>query len=94
MILCLKGISKYAFRGSMVTDFIERVRDALKHRGVTAAGLAKKAGLHRNTLYGAERDDWNPTATVLKALEPHIIAIEDGEWEEPPSDEPSEKVAA
>jgi transcriptional regulator with XRE-family HTH domain len=77
----------------MVTDFIERVREALKHKGVTAAGLAKKAGLHRNTLYGAERDDWNPTATVLKALEAHVIAIEAGDWEEPPADDAEKLVA-
>ena len=77
----------------MVTDFIERVRAALRKDGVTAGGLAKKAGLHRNTLYGADKPDWNPTADVLKKLEPHIIAIEQGEWNEPPADEP-EPVAA
>lgn len=60
----------------MVTDFIERVRAALKAPGVTPAGLARKAGLHRNTLYGAELETWNPTADVLKALEPHIEDIE------------------
>lgn len=71
----------------MVTDFIERVRSALKQDGVTPAGLAVKAGLHRNTLYGADRDDWNPTAFVLTKLEPHVEAIERGEWNEP--DEPA-----
>lgn len=77
----------------MVTDFIERVRTALKREGVTAAGLAKKAGLHRNTLYGAERPDWNPTADVLKKLEPQVEAIERGEWREPPADEPEQAAA-
>lgn len=77
----------------MVTDFIERVRAALKRDGVTPAGLAKKAGLHRNTLYGAEADGWNPTAAILTALEPHIEAIERGEWKEPPTEE-AEKAAA
>lgn len=90
----LRGISKYAFvRAIMVTDFIERVRAALGHEGVTAAGLAKKAGLHRNTLYGWDKEGWNPTAHVLTALEPHIAAIENGEWNEPPTDEPSEIAA-
>lgn len=70
----------------MVTDFIERVRAALKRDGVTPGGLATKAGLHRNTLYGADREGWNPTAFVLTALEPHVEAIERGEWNEP-SDE-------
>lgn len=70
----------------MVTDFINRVRAALKQEGVTPAGLARKAGLHRNTLYGADRDDWNPTAEVLTKIEPHIIAIEEGRWHD---DEPA-----
>jgi 3,4-dihydroxy 2-butanone 4-phosphate synthase/GTP cyclohydrolase II len=77
----------------MVSDFIERVRTALKQKGVTARGVAQRAGLHRNTLCNIDREDWNPTADVLKKLEPHIIAIENGEWIEPPADEP-EQVAA
>ena len=77
----------------MVTDFIERVRVALKQKGVTARGVAQKAGLHRNTLCNIEREDWNPTAHVLKALEPHIEAIERGEWEEPPAEEPTQAAA-
>jgi lambda repressor-like predicted transcriptional regulator len=79
----------------MVTDFIERVRSALKRDGVTPAGLARTAGLHRNTLYGADRDEWNPEAKVLKALEPHVLAIEAGTWkaDPPEADEPA-KVAA
>lgn len=68
----------------MVTAFIERVRSALKRDGVTPAGLARKAGLHRNTLYGADKDDWNPTADVLTKLEPHIASIEAGEWRADP----------
>lgn len=78
----------------MVTDFIERIRAALQRDGVTAAGLAKKAGLHRNTLYGADREGWNPTAHVLTSLEPHVEAIERGEWREPPAEEPEQVAAA
>lgn len=77
----------------MVTNFIERVRAALQREGVTPAGLAVKAGLHRNTLYGADKPDWNPTAAVLTALEPHIESIERGEWNEPPTDEPAQVAA-
>lgn len=66
----------------MVTNFIERVRSALKRDGVTPAGLARKAGLHRNTLYGADKPDWNPTAEVLVKLEPHVEAIERGTWKD------------
>lgn len=78
----------------MVTDFIERVRAALKQKGVTARGVAHKAGLHRNTLSGIDREDWNPTAHVLKKLEPHIEDIETGAWVEPIIDEADEAKAA
>lgn len=93
MRFCLQSISEYAFVSGMVTDFLTRVRAALKQDGVTPAGLARKAGLHRNTLYGADRDDWNPTADVLTKLEPFVEAIEAGNWNEPDADAP-EKVAA
>lgn len=71
----------------MVTDLIDRIRAALKKEGVTPGGLARKAGLHRNTLYGVDREDWNPTAAVLKALEPQIEAIEAGNWQAEPTAE-------
>ena len=64
----------------MVTDLIQRIRAALRKKGVTAVDLAYSANLHRNTLSGVDRDDWNPTASTLKALEPHIIAIEADTW--------------
>lgn len=67
----------------MVTDLIERIRAALRQKGVTAVGLAYRAELHRNTLSGIERDDWNPTAATLRALEPYILQIEAGEWVPP-----------
>lgn len=54
-----------------ITHIPERVRHALQH-GETAAGLAKKAGLHRNTLYGCERPGWNPTLDTLNKLAPHL----------------------
>lgn len=75
----------------MVTDLIERIRAALRQKGVTATALANKAGLHRNTLYGIERDDWNPTAATLKALEPHLATIEAGEWR--PTEDEAEPLA-
>jgi 3,4-dihydroxy 2-butanone 4-phosphate synthase/GTP cyclohydrolase II len=61
----------------MVNDAIQRVRHALAQPGVTAAGLARKAGLHPNTLYGADKDGWNPNARTLIALEPHLPPIKD-----------------
>lgn len=75
----------------MVTDLIERVRAALRKKGVTAVDMAYRAGLHRNTLSGVDREDWNPTASTLMALEPHIVAIEADTWEPVP---PEERAAA
>jgi transcriptional regulator with XRE-family HTH domain len=66
----------------MVTDTIQRLRSALKRPGFTKKDLARRAGIHANTLLGCESDEWNPTANTLKAIEPHL-----------PSDEP-EQVAA
>lgn len=79
----------------MVTDFIERVRAALKREGVTPAGLARTAGLHRNTLYRADSEKWNPTAEVLTKLEPQILLIEAGQWKAdlPDNDEPARAAA-
>lgn len=54
-----------------ITDISARVRYALK-KGETPGGLAQKAGLHRNTLYGCEADGWNPTLQTLLKLEPHL----------------------
>lgn len=78
----------------MVTDFLERVRAALKTKGVTAVALAQRANLHRNTLSGLERDDWNPTAETLMKLEPHVAAIERGEWQAIPEADSEAKAAA
>jgi DNA-binding XRE family transcriptional regulator len=60
----------------MVTELIERLRGALKTPGFTKRHLAQVAGLHPNTLLGCESDDWNPTANTLRAIEPHLPAIE------------------
>lgn len=49
----------------------QRVRYALK-QGDTPASLARKAGLHRNTLYGCEGEHWNPTLDTLTKLAPHL----------------------
>lgn len=54
-----------------ISHIPERVRYALK-QGETPASLAKKAGLHRNTLYGCESERWNPTLDTLTKLAPHL----------------------
>lgn len=48
-----------------------RIRYALEH-GETPYSLAKKAELHRNTLYGWDDENWKPTAETLVKLEPHL----------------------
>jgi DNA-binding XRE family transcriptional regulator len=58
-----------------ISDIPARVRYALK-QGETPAGLAKKAGLHRNTLYGCDTERWNPTLDTLNRLAPHLPKIE------------------
>lgn len=47
-----------------------RVRKALENE--TPAALARRAGLHRNALYGAQDPGWNPKASTLEQLEPHL----------------------
>lgn len=54
-----------------ITDIPQRVRYAIQ-QGETPSGLARKAGLHRNTLYGCEREGWNPTLETLSKLAPHL----------------------
>lgn len=68
------------YAGCMIDKYLERVRAAIRDNGVSPGALAKRAGLHRNTLYGFDRPTWNPTAQVLQKLEPHIVAIERGKW--------------
>lgn len=60
----------------MVTDTIKRLRAALKKPGITKRLLAEKAGLHHNTLLGCEADEWNPKASTLMALEPHLPELD------------------
>lgn len=60
----------------MVSETIERLRAALNQPGVTRRLLAEKAGIHRNTLIGCQRPDWNPKASTLIALEPHLPPLD------------------
>lgn len=56
----------------MVRDTIERLRAAIKMKGITKRGLAAQAGLHENTLKGCESDSWDPKASTLIKLEPFL----------------------
>lgn len=55
-----------------ITDIPARVRFAIQENGESHASLARKAGLHRNTLYGCEREGWNPSLDTLRKLAPHL----------------------
>lgn len=44
------------------------VRDAIERRGITKAELARRAGLHKNTLAGCEVPSWSPRWLTLEAL--------------------------
>lgn len=54
---------------AMVHDTILAVQRELAKDGVSKAGLAKRAGLHPNTLREADSPDWAPNARTLMALE-------------------------
>lgn len=51
-----------------IDQIIARVRKAIE-AGETHGSLARKAGLHRNALYGFDQADWNPKADTLRKLE-------------------------
>lgn len=59
---------------------VERIRKFLKARPHwSVGGFAKRAGLHRNTLYGLHEEPWNPPRTTLDKC---LIAIDAIEAEE------------
>ncbi len=45
---------------------------------VSPAGLARRAGLHRNALYGCDAPDWNPKSDTLEKLEAILRNCEAG----------------
>lgn len=48
------------------------VRIAITER-VSPGTLARRAGLHRNALYGADSPEWDPKASTLLKLWPHLL---------------------
>jgi DNA-binding phage protein len=54
-----------------ITEIKARVRQAVAESKSPAA-LAKRAGLHRNSLYGCEAEDWNPKSDTLEKLWPIV----------------------
>ena len=51
-----------------------RIRAALS-TGETLAGLARKAELHRNTLYGCTEEGWNPSYETVRRLSAHLPEV-------------------
>jgi hypothetical protein len=64
------------FLATMISNLIHRVREHLRRPDVRKKAFAESAGLHPNTLAGVERDDWNPTAGTLLALERELEKVE------------------
>jgi hypothetical protein len=54
---------------SHVQNIVGWVRARVEMRGWSPTRLAVEAGLHRNTLLGCEKEDWNPTYSTLLACE-------------------------
>jgi len=52
----------------------ERIKIARQSLGMTGRELAKKLGIHPDTLYGWERDEHNPTKKSRERLEEFIIS--------------------
>lgn len=70
----LDGMSIEEFRAGIsqiensITRLLMRIRLAVAE-GESPASFARKAGLHRNAIYGCQRPDWNPKADTLRKLE-------------------------
>lgn len=60
----------------MVNEFLTRLRDALKRPGITKRSLTRDAGLHKHTLLGCERDDWDPKMSTIRKLEAVLPPLE------------------
>ena len=52
----------------LVAEGRPRIVAVLAQPGMNKVLLANQAGVHRNTLNGVERSDWNPTGHTLDAI--------------------------
>lgn len=57
---------------STIRRTIEMIRRAIDE-GHSPAKLCRRAGLHRNALYGAKNPDWDPRSSTLEKLERHLL---------------------
>jgi ribosome-binding protein aMBF1 (putative translation factor) len=64
----------------MTVDLIKsRIRQFRQDRGLSAAALARLAGLHENALRSIDDDNWNPRSDTLEKLEGVVMRAKDGE---------------
>lgn len=69
------ALCENAFYGVPMTTTVDQLKEQVRaaiRSGQTPGSLARQANLHRNSLYGWDREDWNPTANTLAALEPIV----------------------
>jgi DNA-binding XRE family transcriptional regulator len=59
---------------SHIANIVELFRARMNCRGQNPSAFALSCGLHRNTLLGFERDDWNPNLKTLLAIERRLSA--------------------
>lgn len=61
-------------------DLVQRTRNrvlaALNETGITKALIARRAGVHRNTLDGVSSANWNPTGETVDALNVALDRLE------------------
>lgn len=60
-----------------ITDIKARIADIIGKGVTTTSGLAKAAGLHRNSLYGcSDPESWNPKSATLEQVFPALVDME------------------
>jgi predicted transcriptional regulator len=72
--LCLHALRHWAYADAMKA-FTDSIRAAVTTGGIKKTELAAEAELHRNSLGGVERDDWDPKASTLQKLVDALEAI-------------------
>lgn len=57
-----------------IDSLIGKLRSAFVSSGLTKVALAKKAGLHINTLQHLESKEWNPKVPTIRSLEQALLS--------------------
>ena len=75
--MTVDGGMKMCSRWRMEPDFRDEVRAFAARHSLTKTALAKRAGLHANTLRRFESDEWSPNWRTLEALRDATDELED-----------------